>query len=398
MAGASIPFALNNANKRSCGARPGQTRADRDRLIELAGDADIVVDSGNPGRAAAFGTSCAALSERYRASGRVVGHRFRRRRPARVVAGYRSGALCHVDGAVAIGPTTGRPVLPPNGIASATAAVQAAWAALAAYYHRLRYGTGDYIDFSRFEAVVQSLDPPFGSEGQAAVGLKRSSELWRGRPRNQQIYPIFACRDGHVRICLLSPRQWRGMRAWLGEPEQFADPKFDTIAARYAASREINALIAELFADADDGRAGDGGAVAGSADRRGAQPGGNVGLRALSVRRGADRRPTIAPGVDVTVPVGAFVVDGSQSGYARPAPSVGCTTKPHGAHRDPQRPTSPGSHEREAAVRRPADSRSRRDRRGRRTRPAVRRPRRRGRSRSRAPPIPTGCVRRRRAR
>ena len=46
--------------------------------------------------------------------------------------------------------------------------------------------------------------------------------------------PDFACRDGHVRLCLLSARQWRGMRAWLGEPEQFQDPKFDTIAARYA--------------------------------------------------------------------------------------------------------------------------------------------------------------------
>ena len=139
-------------------------------------------------------------------------------------------------------------MLPPDGIASATAAVQAAWATLVAYYRRLRCGTGDYIDFSRFEAVLQSLDPPFGSEGQAAVGQKRSSELWRGRPRNQHIYPIFACKDGYVRICLLSPRQWRGMRAWLGEPEQFQDPKFDTIAARYAASREINAVIAELFA------------------------------------------------------------------------------------------------------------------------------------------------------
>ncbi len=68
------------------------------------------------------------------------------------------------------GPTTGTPVLPPTGIASATAAVQAAWAALVAYYHRLRHGGGDYIDFSRFEAVVQALDPPFGSEGQAASG------------------------------------------------------------------------------------------------------------------------------------------------------------------------------------------------------------------------------------
>ena len=63
----------------------------------------------------------------------------------------------------------------------ATAAAQAAWAVLAAYYHRLRHGGGDYIDFSRFEAVVQALDPPFGSQGQAASGLKRSGG-WRGRP------------------------------------------------------------------------------------------------------------------------------------------------------------------------------------------------------------------------
>ena len=46
---------------------------------------------------------------------------------------------------------------------------------------------------------------------------------------------------------MLSARQWRGMRAWLGEPEQFADPKFESIAARYAASTELNAAIAELF-------------------------------------------------------------------------------------------------------------------------------------------------------
>ena len=118
---------------------------------------------------------------------------------------------------------------------------------LVAYYQRLRTGRGDYVDFSRFEAVLQCLDPPFGSEGQAAVGQKRSDELWRGRPRNQQIYPTFPCRDGFVRICLLSARQWRGMRAWLGEPEEFADPKFESIAARYAASKELNAAIAALF-------------------------------------------------------------------------------------------------------------------------------------------------------
>ncbi len=32
-------------------------------------------------------------------------------------------------------------------------------------------------------------------------------------------YPIFRCRDGHVRVVLLAPRQWHAMRAWLGDPE-----------------------------------------------------------------------------------------------------------------------------------------------------------------------------------
>ena len=31
---------------------------------------------------------------------------------------------------------------------------------------------------------------------------------------------------------VLAPRQWRAMRAWLGKPEAFADPYFETFVAR----------------------------------------------------------------------------------------------------------------------------------------------------------------------
>jgi crotonobetainyl-CoA:carnitine CoA-transferase CaiB-like acyl-CoA transferase len=318
VAGASIPFALHNANKRSAVLDPGDA-ADRGRLIELASTAGIVVDDGG---LAAFGTSCAALAEQFEHLVVLSVTDFGTTGP---YASWRATdpVLYAMSTALSrTGPTSGTPVLPPVGVASATAAVQAAWAALAAYYHRLRCGTGEYIDLSRFEAVVQSLDPPFGSEGQAAVGLKRSSELWRGRPRNQQIYPIFPCRDGYVRICLLSPRQWRGMRAWLGEPEQFADPKFDTIAARYAVSRELNEAIAELFAaqTMDD--------LVAEGQRRGvpiaavltpAQALSSEHFRAV----GALADVEIAAGASVSVPVGPFVVDGQHAGYTNPAPSVG---------------------------------------------------------------------------
>jgi crotonobetainyl-CoA:carnitine CoA-transferase CaiB-like acyl-CoA transferase len=193
---------------------------------------------------------------------------------------------------------------------------------LVAHYHRMRCGTGDYIDFSRFEAVVQALDPPFGSEGQAAVGQKRSGELWRGRPRNQQIYPTFQCRDGFVRVCLLSARQWRGMRAWLGEPEQFCDPKFETIAARYSASRELNAVIAELFAlETMESLVAEG-------QRRGvpiaavltpAEALASAHFRSV----GALTDCELAPGVRLSVPTGPFVVDGRHAGIEHPIRSAG---------------------------------------------------------------------------
>ena len=321
VAGASISFALHNANKRSA-VLDAHSAADRDRLMELAGGADIVVDGGNPGGAAAFGTSCAALAERF---GHLVALSVTDFGTSGPSAWWQATdpVLYAMSSALSrTGPTSGAPVLPPQGVASATAAAQAAWAALAAYYYRLRCGTGEYIDFSRFDAVVQSLDPPFGSEGQAVVGLKRSSELWRGRPRNQQIYPIFPGKDGYVRICLLSPRQWRGMRGWLGEPERFADPKFDTIAARYAASGELNEAIAELFAEqtmddlvAEGQRRG----VPIAAVLRPAQALSSEHFRAV----GALADIEVAAGAAVSVPVGPFVVNGEHAGYRNPAPAVG---------------------------------------------------------------------------
>ena len=100
------------------------------------------------------------------------------------------------------------------------------------------------------------------------------------------------------------------------------DPKFDTIAARYGASREINALIAELFAAQTMDElvtAGQSRGVPIAAVLSPAETLSSEHFRSV----GALTEATIAPGVDVTVPVGAFVVDGRHVGFARPAPPAG---------------------------------------------------------------------------
>lgn len=177
LGGHSLPFALHNANKRSTVLDPSDA-ADRARLLELAAGADIVVDSG---QAVTYGVSCTELADRYP---RLVvlsitdfgatGPRSSWRATDPVFYAL-SGSLSRS------GPTTGTPVLPPDGIASATAAVQATWAALVAYYNRLRCGAGDYIDFARFDAVVMALDPAFGTHGQAAAGVRRPTVGADGR-------------------------------------------------------------------------------------------------------------------------------------------------------------------------------------------------------------------------
>ncbi len=321
VSGVSVAFTLNNANKRCAQLDPGITE-DRARLLELASTADVVVDSGNPGGAALFGTSCLQLSETFDHLVALSVTDFGNCGP---YASWRAtdAVLYAMSSALSrTGPTSGTPVLPPTGVASATAAVQAAWAVLVAVYDRLRCGRGEFIDFSRFEAVVQALDPPFGSEGQAAVGMKSPAELWRGRPRNQQIYPIFDCRDGHVRICLLSARQWRGMFAWLGKPQQFAGPEFETIAARYAASRELNAAMADLFAaetTADLVTEGRARGVPVAAVLTPAEALASNHFREV----GALTDVTVAPGATVTVPAGPLVIDGVHLGHRHPPPPAG---------------------------------------------------------------------------
>jgi crotonobetainyl-CoA:carnitine CoA-transferase CaiB-like acyl-CoA transferase len=318
--GASLRFALHNANKRSTVLDPSDP-GDCARFAELAAGADIVVDSGIPGQAAAYGVSCAELADRHQhlvalsiTDFGTTGPRSSWRATDPVFYAL-SGSLSRS------GPTTGTPLLPPDGIASATAAVQAAWAVLAAYYNRLRSGTGDYIDFARFDAVVMALDPTFGAHGHAAAGI-RSPKRWRGRPKNQDAYPIYACKDGYVRVCVMTPRQWRGLRRWMGEPEEFQDPKYDVIAARFAAWPQIGVLFQELFAGQTMEElvsAGQAHGVPIGAVLSGAQILASDHFRAV----GAIADAELLRGVHANVPAGYFAIDGRHIGFRVPAPPAG---------------------------------------------------------------------------
>ncbi|MCV7061100.1 CoA transferase, partial [Mycolicibacterium vaccae] len=246
VAGRSIRFALHNANKRSAVLDP-DADADRQRFLELVAGADILIDSGIPGLATAFGNSCAQLADRFQ---RLVAMHVTDFGADGPHASWQATDPVMYALSTALsrsGLPTGTPVLPPEGIASATAAVQAAWAVLVAYFHRLRCGIGDYIDFSRSKP---------SSGARSAVRRNGAGRVGPARCRRLARAPAISGRLPDIRLqgrlradCVMAPRQWHGMRAWLGEPEEFQDPKYDTVGARFLATREIGALTAALFAD-----------------------------------------------------------------------------------------------------------------------------------------------------
>ncbi|MDB5579264.1 MAG: CoA transferase [Bradyrhizobium sp.] len=137
------------------------------------------------------------------------------------------------------------PLLPPGELAVQCAVAHAAYVAMLGCLQRQQTGRGDHLESSLLEGSVQALDPGYGIAGSAASGVM-ADQLPRGRPNMQQQYPVFACKDGHVRLCVLARRQWLGLFEWMGRPLAFADPSFHNLEARNRTPALMDAVGAFL--------------------------------------------------------------------------------------------------------------------------------------------------------
>jgi crotonobetainyl-CoA:carnitine CoA-transferase CaiB-like acyl-CoA transferase len=245
--GVSLPFLVSSANKRSVSI-DWSGPSGRDEVLALARTADVLIEDQKPGRLADAGLGVEVL---HAVNPRLVVTSitdFGQTGPYRDWAGSDWVHLALSSVLSRSGQPGRPPLMPPGRLASEHAAAQAAWATLVAHFDALQTGRGDHVDVSLLEATAQSLDAAYGMGGTATGGMP-ASDLPHGRPDVAHLYPIFACADGHVRICLLARRQWRAMFDWLGQPAEFADAKYDANAARFAARERLYPLIATHFAE-----------------------------------------------------------------------------------------------------------------------------------------------------
>lgn len=311
VAGVSLRFAAANLGKRAVALDPERDRAEFEALVAAA---DILIEAGD---------LVLDVTE------------LRRRNPALVVvsisdfgregpwAGWRaSDAVLHaLTGGLSRSGLPGRaPLLPPGELTYHTAAAQIAFGTLAAFIRRLRTGEGDHVDVSLLEAGMQALDPGFGLSGSAQSGVP-FWKMARGRTDEGGRYPIVRCADGHVRLCIMAPRQWRGMFRWLGEPAAFAGAEWERLGTRFR-SVELVAAYRRFFADKPRTQ------IEAEAEAHGVPAAALLDLSEAPLTpqmraRGAFTDVEVAPGVSLPFPDGQIEIDGVRAGPRGGVPQPG---------------------------------------------------------------------------
>jgi len=256
--GNSLHFAVHNANKKSVQLNFSDA-ADVAKLKALIKTADLVIDGRNPGEYDDLGLSPQDIRQLRDDLVLISLSDFGMTGPYKNFKGSEAVHLAMATVLSRSGVNGSDPLLPPGELASETAAIQASWALLLAYWQRLHTGQGELLDFSINDAVAQIFDPGVGASGSAAAGKTAIEIAIHGRPIVEMVpgklpsvallYPIFKCADGHARICLLNPRQWRNMSKWLGDDHPFSHPKYEVNVTRIMKIDQVNALLAKFFAD-----------------------------------------------------------------------------------------------------------------------------------------------------
>ena len=310
-----LAFAVRNANKRGVTI---DVESEPKRLLALLESADVWIETTRPGALAALGLGPDAVLALNPQLVIVSITDFGQTGDYRDWEGN-DAVHAAMSGILSRSGLAGSDPLPaPRGMAYETTAIQAAWATLVAYWNRLETGCGDHVDFSILEAAMQTMDPAYGT---ASVSRESAFPSTRGRPE-AGLYPIFPCADGHVRVVILAPRQWRAMRAWLGEPASFQEERFDAIPARLEAAAELHALYAELFASMTKD------AIAAEGQARGVPVAPILDVSEVLAAdhfaaRGAFVDAEVAPGVRGRVPSGFLELDGARVGFRHRAPEPG---------------------------------------------------------------------------
>jgi formyl-CoA transferase len=145
------------------------------------------------------------------------------------------------------GEAGGPPLLPPIALADEVTGLVGTWATLAALYWRdVKGGTGQVIDLSLYESLIQLLGPlPMAWDQLSYLQPRMGSRLPYSAPRN-----AYRCKDDKW-VGLSASAGRVAMRTFdaIGHPELKDDPRFGTQRDRLVHGDVLDTIIAEWMSD-----------------------------------------------------------------------------------------------------------------------------------------------------
>ena len=238
--GVSPGFLAVNANKRSITVDL-KDRAAVAPLVELIGEADVLVQNLKPGSLEALGLGAEALTARYPKLIYCSVWAFGRTGPLRLKPGYEPMVQAFCGLMMMNGDENGPPTRIGTSILDYGSGMWAAMGVLGALVRRARTGRGGVVETSLFETGLAWL------KGHYASFRASGSVPERHRTGSNRVVPFqaFETKTGPLIVAAGNDRLFAKLAAVLGHPEWPKDPRFATNAARV---ERKDALLPEIDA------------------------------------------------------------------------------------------------------------------------------------------------------
>ena len=241
--GESAYFLSINRNKRSLTLNFKEQEA-REIFLQLAGDADVIVENFTPGVMSRFGLDYQKVKE---TNPKVIFcsiSGFGQDGPYRTRPAY-DQIMQGLTGIMSItGESAGDPQKVGVAIADIGAGMWAAYAVTTALFHREQNGEGQYIDVSMMDAHVAWLTYQAGS--YFATG-KAPRRVGNAHP-SLVPYQSFMCQDGrYLNVAVGSDRLWERFCQAINRQDLREHPDYATNDGRVRNRANLVPLLQELF-------------------------------------------------------------------------------------------------------------------------------------------------------
>ena len=238
----SATFFFLNTNKRSV-ALDLDTAGDRDAILHLIDQADVLVSSHSAARLRGLGLDPESLAVRNPGLVTISLTPFGMTGPLAEWKGHDLNAY-HFSacGSRYCGRPDGEPLEHGTYSADFFAGYAAAAWGLACLRGRARVGGGQHLDVASSEVLGALFVGALNVGGYAQDGQfdRRTGGAGMGLAAPAGILP---CRDGHVLLIALEKAQWRGLRAAMGDPEWARPELFDDMWERGRNADLLYALL-----------------------------------------------------------------------------------------------------------------------------------------------------------